>query len=192
MVKNPIKEETAADKKRHYSMKIVTQIGSIEHIDWGWSSYEDRQRRARYFHIFDGMIAFVTLIQFTLISFTAAFDPMDRYMIGASYILDYFMLADVIATVMKCYLHDIRNVELRKNNSWLNRYLHSLFILDICSLLPFEIMVLVLCQKSTNVPPGLKDTVYMACTMPKLTYCRINRLVSGYKVFRVSSTSANC
>jgi hypothetical protein len=173
------KEETAAEKKRHYSMKILTQVGSIEHIDWGWSSYEDRRMRARRLHIFDGMIATLAVVQFTLVSYAAAFDPFDKAVLAISYLLDVLFAVDIVATVIQCYTTDLRNVELRKKNSKLDNHLKSFFLLDIGGILPTELIALMICEHTTS------DIKYSTCAMPMLARLRINRLLSGYKTFRV-------
>ena len=35
------KAAEAEARKRTYSMKIIPQVGSVEHIDWGWSNFKD-------------------------------------------------------------------------------------------------------------------------------------------------------
>lgn len=152
-------------------MKVVPQVGSKEHIEWGWSSYEQRVRRAHWFRVWDGLTATLACFQFTCISGHAAFDPYDTTVLGVTYFLDAFNVVDICVKVVKYYKIDRRNVELRRGNSRLDDYLKSWFIVDLFSIAPTDILSI--------------NTEYDS-QMPYLGYFRCNRLLCGYKVFRVS------
>ncbi|XP_055341879.1 uncharacterized protein LOC129590595 isoform X2 [Paramacrobiotus metropolitanus] len=161
---DPVKQ-----RQRHYSMKVVTHVGSKEHIEWGWSAYEQRRRRSHLFRLWDGFIAGLAILQFTLISTQATFAPFMDSLLAITYVLDVCNVIDICVSVVKRYKMDQRNVELRKGNSKLDAYLWSWFMVDLLSVAPLE---------------ALSITVSEQMKMPFLAFLRCNRLLCGYKTFR--------
>lgn len=117
-------------------------------------------------------------MQFSLVSFYAAFDPFNITVLAMTYTLDVLFVLDICASIMNAYRTDIRNVELRKGNSRLDDYLKSWFLLDILALVPTDVISILYTDASSQY-----------IQLPYLGYARINRIISGYKIIRVSSNT---
>ena len=164
----------AAAESRKAQERLIPQ--SREHMEWGWSAYEERQRLARRFILWDGFVAIIATVQFSLTSFFASFDPYNESLLWASGMLDYLFLVDICVNVYKFYIFDQQNADLRIGNSRLDNYLYGWFIADILAILPTDSISIM-----TYNPYNFYDF-----DLPLLAICRANRLLVGYKIFLVN------
>ena len=152
-----------------------TKMGRMDEIEWGWLTYERKERRAHWFRMWDGFIAVVVTLQVTLISFLIAFNPNELYITVVSYVLDEFNVVDICVNVWRNSQHDLRSAEFRRGRCRLDQYINKRFIVDILAIMPTDI----LCY-------GVYFVLGTTQVMPALAGCRANRLLCLYKVFRVS------
>ncbi|OQV13921.1 putative Cyclic nucleotide-gated cation channel subunit A [Hypsibius exemplaris] len=153
-----------------------TKMGQMVDIEWGWLGYENRAKRDSKFTVWDVLISGMVVLQATLISFAAAFDPYNMSLLIVTYALDFINLIDICMTAWRHYEHDLRNTELRRGRCRLDLYFRGRFLIDFLGIAPVE-MICYLYLKS-NV------SVNRFQIMSLLAYARTNRMLCLYKVFR--------